>query len=414
MSIELSLLKQFCNDKDIESTHYGYISALDNIERELKLLFSLVHRYYDEFNKISISKDELLSYYDLKYPRAKDRELHLDLITELFDSNISSDLMKAHLDHLIEKHHATKVINKLLPVMEGDKYDILNTISVDIDKFVDVLHNPPDSFTVPLPCELSVEELVEQEIEDTGLKWHLEDLTDIIGGLRKQTLGLIYAFVDSGKTSFAMAACANFASQLKDTEDTICYCGNEESAQRLRLRLVQAFTNWTRSQIKQNGSGAEEIAIEKGIDRVKVFDSITTDTQLEYVIKEYKPHVLFIDQAPAVEIKTKRQQEGVAYLETLFKWYRKLATIHKVGIIGIAQAVGDAEDSKYLKLSDIYGARVAIQGALDWACGIGRLVNNPIDDDLRYLNIPKNKLYEGNNGKITCHFNHYNCEWEVN
>jgi hypothetical protein len=220
--------------------------------------------------------------------------------------------------------------------------------------------------------------------------------------------------VDAGKTSFAMAACANFARQLADTEDFVCYCGNEEAAGRLRLRLVQAFTHWTRAQIRANGKRAEKIAQEGGIHRVKIFDGITSGQQIEYILREYKPHVMVVDQAPAVEVEGFGKQEGVTRLETLFRWYRKISNTYDVGLIGIAQGGGDAEDTKYLKLSDIYGARVAIQGALDWACGIGRRVDNPVDDDLRYIHIPKNKLHDGDGGRFPVHFNHYLCEWEVN
>ena len=414
MSVELSLIKLFCDNREAEATNYGYLDSLDNMERELKLLFALVHSYYKEFEKDSISHKELLAYYDLKYPKAKERDMHLDLLSEAFSSAITPDLMKAHLDQLIEKHKATKIINKLIPVMEGDKYEVLASVRADVDEFVDLLHNPPDALVVPVPCELTVEELIKQEIDDAGLRWHLDELTDIIGGCRKKTLGLIYAFVDSGKTSFAMASCANFARQLAETEDIICYCGNEESAARLRLRLVQAFCGWTRKQVKERGKRAEAMAQEGGISNVKIFDGITTTTQIEYILGAYHPHILYVDQATAVELEGKRKEEGVVKLESLFRWFRKVGGIHDVGIIGVAQGTGEAEDTKYLKLSDIYGSRVSIQGALDWACGIGRKINNQIDDDLRYLNIPKNKLHDGDGGRITCHFNKYICNWEVN
>jgi hypothetical protein len=414
MSVELSLLKLFCNDRKAEAENHGYLNTLDNLERELKLLFNLVHSYYKEYEKGSIEHKELLSYYDLKYPRAKERDMHLDLIKEAFASPITEKLMKDHLDQLIEKHNATKIINKLLPVMEGEKYGVLANIGTDIDNYVSTMHSPPDSLVVPVPCELSVEELVTQEIDDGGLRWHLDELTEIIGGCRKKTLGLIYAFVDSGKTSFTMASVVAFARQLVETEDTICYCGNEESAARLRLRLVQAFTNWTRRQVKEKAKRAEKIAQEGGMNNVKIFDSITSTTQIEYILGQYKPHIMYVDQATAVEVEGKNKEEGVTRLESLFRWFRKAGNIHDVGLVLVAQATGEAEDTKYLKLSDIYGSRVSIQSALDWACGIGRKINNPIDDDLRYLNVPKNKLHDGDGGRIPVHFNKYQCLWEVN
>ena len=414
MSVELSMLKHFCDSREVETIHHAYLETLDNMEREIRMLFELVHKYYQEFDKDSITYEELMGYYALKYPQAKNKEMHVDLIAQTFKSNLSTDLMRAHLDQLLERHHATKVINKLLPVMEGDKYGILDSVRTDVDNFVDLLHNPPDKLVVPVPCELSVDELINQEINDEGLPWHLKELQDIIGGVRRKTLGLIYAFVDSGKTSFALAAAARFARYLSETEDIVCYCGNEEAAGRLRLRLVQAITNWTRAQIKKKGKEAERIAQDAGIQRIKLFDSITTTEQLEYIAREYHPHVMVIDQATGIDTPGKKNREGVEKLEVLFPWYRKFATTNNLGLIGVAQGTGEAEDTKWLKLSDIYGARVAIQAALDWACGIGRKVNNPVDEELRYIHIPKNKLADGDEGKITAHFDKYRCHWEVN
>lgn len=413
MSVELSLLKLFCDSREAEAANHGYLSVIDNLERELSLLFNLVHTYYKEYDTDSISKEELLSFYELKYPRAKERDMHLGLVAEAFTSNVTPSLMKSHLDQLLEKHRTTKIINKLLPVMEGDKYGVLDTIRADVDEYVGLMHSPPDALSVPIPCELTVTQLIEQEIDDSGLSWHLNEITDIIGGARKKTLGLIYAFVDSGKTSFAMASCAHFAKQLAETSDTICYCGNEESAARLRLRLVQTMCQWTRKQVKERGQRAEARAQEGGINNVKIFDNITTTSQIEYVLGQYKPHIIYIDQATKIEHEGKHE-EGVQKLESVFRWLRKAGNIHDTCAIGIAQAIGEAENTKYLKLSDIYGSRVSIQGALDWACGIGRKVNNPIDDALRYLNIPKNKLNDGDSGRMAVHFDHYINHWEVN
>jgi hypothetical protein len=227
MSVELSLLKLFCDDRFVESQTKVYLASLSNLERELKLLFNLVSNYYKDYEAKSITQEELTTYYSLKYPNAKEREMHLDLIKEAFASKVTMELLRSHIDQLIEKHKATKMVNKLLPVMEGEKYGVLDTLRTDIDDYTALLHNPPDSVVVPVPCELSVEELIAQEIDDGGLRWHLDELTNIIGGCRKKTLGLIYAFVDTGKTSFSMAAVVAFAKQLVGTEDVIAYCGNE-------------------------------------------------------------------------------------------------------------------------------------------------------------------------------------------
>jgi len=410
MSVELSIMKLFCDSREIESTHFGYIKAVANMEKEIKLLFNLIDSYYKDYENGNITKDDLISYYEIKYPKAKERNMHLDLISSAFTLDVNPDLVKISLDQLVEKHTVTTIVNKLIPVMEGEKYGVLESIRGDIDSFIDLLYNPPDSLVVPEPCRMTTQELIEQEIMDDGIPWHIRSVTNIVNGIRRKTLGLIYAFVDSGKTSFAFGACAAFAKFLTDDQN-ICYAGNEEDAPRMRLRFIQALLNKTRGQIACDGDEADRMAIERGLNRVNIFDSITTGEQLQYIIKEYQPTILFIDQATDIEIQTGRKREGVDYLKALFKWYRRLANKHDCAIVGVSQGVGLAENTQWLKLSDIYGSRVAIQGALDYAIGIGRKVDDPVSEDLRFINIPKNKLHDGEGGKFIVNFHRQTCLW---
>lgn len=411
MAGTLSLLRYFADSRDNETANHGYIESIDNIDREAKTLFNLVHTYYAETDAPSASLEDLLTYYDINYPRAKERDLHVDMLQEAFSVEVNDDLMKQVLDQYIEQHTATSIINKLIPVMEGDTYGIVSTIREDVDGFIELLNNPPDKLVVPEPCELSIAELVASEIDDEGLPWHLPELTKIIGGLRTKTLGLIYAYVDSGKTSFGLGSAANFARQLGEDE-IICYCGNEEAAERLKLRGVQTLINWTRSDIKKDPVEADRLATEAGLGRIKFFDQVTTGDQIEQIVRDYRPKILYIDQSTDVDVATVRKSDGVEYQKQLFKYYRRMANKWDCAIIGVSQGVGDAENKKFLKLSDIYGSRVAIQGALDYAIGIGRKTDDPTLEETRYIHVPKNKLHDGDGGRFTCHFDRIRARWE--
>lgn len=407
----LSLLHHFANSRETEQQNYGYIETIDNIDREARLLFNLVHEYYAQTDKDSASMDDLLTFYDINYPKAKNRELHVTLLQEAMSVDVNNELMSQVLDQYIEQHAATKIINKLVPVMEGEQYGILGDIRTDIDSYIDLLSNPPDKLVVPEPCDLSVSELVASEIEDEGLPWHLPELTKIVGGIRSKTLGLIYAYVDSGKTTFSLASAANFAKQLKEGE-IICYAGNEEAAERLKLRGVQALINWTRTDIRNDPGRATELAEEAGLSRIKFFDQVSSGSQIEQIIRDYKPKILYVDQSTDVDVATVRKSDGVEYQKQLFKWYRRMANKWDCAIIGVSQGVGDAENKKFLKLSDIYGSRVAIQGALDYAIGIGRKTDDPTLEETRYIHVPKNKLHDGDGGRFTVHFDRIRARWE--
>jgi hypothetical protein len=95
ISVELSILNLFCKDREVETINYGYIKTLPNLEKELNTLFKLVHAYYKEHDKVdAVNKDELFNFYEIKFPKARDRDLHVELINRAYDIEIQPDLVK--------------------------------------------------------------------------------------------------------------------------------------------------------------------------------------------------------------------------------------------------------------------------------------------------------------------------------
>jgi len=707
-------------------SHHLYVKQISNLEKEMKTLFGLVHRYYEEYDADHITIDELKHYYDMMFPRATDANLYQDLISAAFNKEVNETMCKNLLDRLLEKHYAAEMMDKILPVIEGERSCQLHELSPIIEEYKSLLLNPPEEMTVPEPFEMDLDELVQQEIVDGGYDWPLQDLTNAIGGVRRKTNGLIYAYVDcyddktevltrtgwkpfckleygeriaqyntdktitfvepieyykkkyigkmcwfhdtigryeqmvtpthriiyrrnnilkeqlardvkpnqtqkydrcgyapgnarlswyerfliayqangtqwrkecdgskcghftirfsfskqrkikrfqtiinnlgfkykikirefknpkwnkqltfyvqipeqisktfnwidltrissewgkefikelslwdgtkqknyniidyssrikynvdivqaictlsgfvskyhvskgrlphhsdihrltirefeqasgtsiikeyvdyngyvycvkvpssylvvrrnnkpcisgnSGKTSFALASATHFASQMSD-DDIIAYCGNEEAAPRLYLRAVQAFTGLTRTEIVQDPNKAEKMAIKKGLRKLRFFEDIINGEQLEFILQEHKPTIIFIDQATNVDVNVGRKVEGVGYLEALFRWYRRIANRYNVGVVGVSQGAGDAGKKKKLELEDIYGSRVAIQASLDYAIGIGR-TDQAGYEDVRYFNVPKNKLKDGDPVYFSANFYRQRCRYE--
>jgi len=126
-----------------------------------------------------------------------------------------------------------------------------------------------------------------------------------------------------------------------------------------------------------------------------------------YLLEEHRPRIMYVDQA--VKVEAEKTDKEVKAIQKIFNAYRELAKAYDTTIIGVAQGRGECEDKKYLDLSDIYGSRVAIQGELDWALGIGRVLDAAYADQ-RYINIPKNKF--GDNDKFVTNFDKHMCVWE--
>jgi hypothetical protein len=331
----------------------------------------------------------------------------------MFEAEVSTSIMMDLVEQVVEIHHANEMLQELIPVIDGSKFGVVPGLRANIESFESLMKNPPKESKGLEPCSQTVAELVAQEINDPGVPWHLDSLNSIIGGLRRKTLGCIFAFVDSGKTSFGLSACASFARHLKDTSETIVYAGNEESASRLSLRLTQAMLNVTRRDLMERPDELDEARRELGYTRVKVLDSVSHGSQLLKILDEWRPRILIIDQGTKVTLDVRSKAKEIEALQNLFNFYREKAKEYDTSIVCLAQGVGEAENRKWLKLSDIYGSRVAIQGELDYAIGIGRLLDNKYDENFRYLNIPKNKLMEGETGKFNTLFTKEICKWEA-
>jgi KaiC/GvpD/RAD55 family RecA-like ATPase len=376
----------------------------------VRLLFRLVHDYYERYPTAkSVSSEELKAFYDFQYPSAQEKDFHISLINEAFSLDVRPELAQDMLEHMVERHFASGLVSKLLPVVEGSKYGVVPELYTDVEEYHSLMANPPVKEGILTPNTMSVAELIAEELAEEGLDWHIPALTNTIGKVRRKTLGLIYAFVDSGKTSFALSAASAFAKQLSTTEECIVYAGNEEGASRVNFRFTQALLNITKTQFKADPVQTERERQEKGWSRVRIFDSVSRVSHVRKLLEEYRPLIMFIDQATKVDAET--QDKEVTAIRKLFNQYRELAKMYDCAIIGVTQGVGDAENKKWLKLSDIYGSRVAIQGELDYAIGIGRIVDDPAKEHTRFINVPKNKLHDGEGAKIITTFIKDRCLW---
>lgn len=409
MSNELQILAAFCKDREMYELYFEYMSGVKNLEREIKMMLSIVHHYYTEFKEDSISRENFMTYYELMYPGQRDRDLHLDLIHQIYLLKVNKDLITKILENIIERHVSSRILNKLIPIVEGTDNGKLVEVYQDIEEYIRKLKNPPKALLKLQPCKMSIAELIDTEINYEGLHWHLPVLDDLIGRAKRKKLGLVYAFVDSGKSSFCIAACVNFARQLIDKEDQcIVYAGNEEGAPGLSLRMTQCMLGITKDQLLADPDKAEKDRTANGFHQIHLYDSVYTLNDVVYLLEEHRPRVMFVDQA--VKVEGDSTDKEMKAIQKLFNAYREMAKTYDTTIIGVAQGRGECEDKKYLNLSDIYGSRVAIQGELDWAIGIGRVVSDPVYENQRYINIPKNK--EGENAKFVTTFDRHLCVWK--
>jgi hypothetical protein len=411
MSNSLSILKLFTEQRAL-AEQYGVFLRRDDGDAGISVLARCVQEYYSKYPDHNfIGEDEFVAFYNLLYPNNRERNLHVELISRLYKLDVSTDIMTDLLEQDMEFHHSKIIVNKLLPVLEGKKYDVLPYIQKDLDEFINRMKNPPKS-TALEPITLLPSELVANKANLEGASWNLETMTSILGPLTLGTLGLVFAYVDGGKTSFALSCLKSFADYYKDTSETLVYACNEESGIRVSERLTSAFTGKSYWELAQQYEGRmdklnEELA-EMGWHRIKIVDGINHITQVRRVLDEWGPVCMFIDQG--TKVATDFNTDGIKETRLLYNAFRDFGNEYNCAITAVEQAVGDAEDKQWLTLADIYGSRVAIQGELDYAIGIGKKLEKG-RENFRYINISKNKLLDGVTSAFTTYFDKERCVW---
>lgn len=407
MAVELSLVKCFCDSRESWQRYDPYIRNLKNMDRDIRLLFTAVRGYYDKYDKDTISHDDFKTFYEYSNPTGKNKQFQMELIDTLFQMDINTDLAEDMFEKLMERHEANRIVNQLIPVVEGTKWGMLSDIKTQIEEFERRMKHPPQDLMSLEPSRTNIQELIALEINPKGLSWPLHTLNEAIGVLRRKTFGVEFAYSDTGKTSFATKCVAHWARQLKP-EERIVYAGNEEAARRTELRITQALTGWTADQIASDGFGAEKLRNERGWDKIFIYDGVTSTDYLRALAEEYMPHVMVSDQFTKVDIKLPSNASDIKILEKLSNWFREFAKEYDLAMMGLTQGRGETAGKKFLTLSDIYNSRVAVQGELDWAIGIGSTEEQG-KEMVRYFSIPKNKF--GDHTKFQTMFNHLNNSW---
>jgi hypothetical protein len=398
---ELVLIKVFLNKQEYLK-YYKYTSSI-NTEPEIKVIFDLISKYYDEYPEAEqISLDELKTYFFMQYPLYKDRDSYTVIFNNLISLEVNNpDLVIRSLKNLIERYYASEIIESLTSVLSGTEYGVLQ----HIDKKLDEFHNTVlDTEEQQSPfVESSLAELLTEEVLSDGLRWRLKCLNDDIGDLRGGNLGHVYARPDTGKTSFFSDQITYFASQLVG-DQIIAWFNNEERGTKVKLRLYSSMLNKTKEEIAADPQAAEQEFIEKGGDKIKIYDSaIINMYDIENILREYNVRVLVIDQGDKVKFRGDKELAGHERLKILYGMFRELAKEYCCDIITAGQASANAEGLQYLQLDMMDNSKTGKPGELDYAIAIGF---SPEEgrETLRYIHVAKNKMKNGVHGKYIVRF----------
>lgn len=311
-----------------------------------------------------------------KYPDYK------DLILQIENSNIGSDVLKDAIQTLVERHHAYQLALISIDVSEGRKP--LSSILDYYGKLEDKEKIEDVKFVTD-----NLEELYEETVHKPGLRWRLKALNKMLGSLRKGDFGFIFARPETGKTTFLASEVTFMAGQLKDSDGPVLWCNNEEQGGKVKVRTYQAALGCDLSKLYSDRKRATEYYTKFTKNKINILDSASINKrQIESICKEIKPSLIIFDQID--KIKGFDSDREDLRLGSIYIWARELAKTY-CPVIGVCQADVSGEGKKWLDMGNVANAKTSKQAEADWILGIGTVHDIGLEF-IRYLHLSKNKL----------------------
>ena len=369
---------------DLYKQYSRYIRISPEL-RELKLLYHTLALLHEKYPDVDKSIDDLEAMVSMAYPNMRQPEK--DAIHELLQNTrqleVSEELVHDLVRKVQERANAATLALKALDVAEGryDYSELKNIIKSfetnsdeDLDDFAGYLVTD-DLFT-----------LESSSIRGPGLRWRLDCLNRSLGPLRPGDFGFVFARPESGKTTFLADQCTFMAGQA---EKPVVWFNNEEQGEKVRLRTYQAALGITQDEIWANKQENLDKYRELTKGQLYIYDDANIHrNDVERIIERYDPTLLVFDQID--KIKGFNADRPDLVLGRIYQWARELAKSQR-SIIGICQAGGTGEGVRWLTMAHVAEAHTSKQAEADWILGIGRS-NETSTEDIRYLNISKNKL----------------------
>jgi hypothetical protein len=236
--------------------------------------------------------------------------------------------------------------------------------------------------------DTSVSELLNGAQDYTKYFWPIDELNSMLGPISKGDFIIVAGRPDSGKTTILSNAVLHFASQLLDNQ-CILWCNNEEGADRVKTRQLQAALGWTNDELLRDKEATQTAAEKTGFSKIKLMDNSSMSIHdIEAHIEACNPSIIIIDQIWKVSGFEKESENLADRYGKLAQYVRGLAK--KYGpVIGASQLDATAEGVKYPTMGSLYNSKTSVQGESDAIVTIGHVQG---EEDIRYLRAPKNKL----------------------
>jgi len=383
--IEKQIIKLLLN-KSFYTKYKGQISR-NVFQGNFGSLFDTIQKAHEKYNK-DINIDELYSLHTAVFNPALTRaakeqfsEMLQDIRETQEPSNeIADDIVKI----LGERDVAQRIAVEATEIFNGKPADF------------NIITRLVEEHKKGLPTERldavtnDIGELIEELNVTSKWKFNLMRLKENIGGVGPGNLMIAFARPETGKTAFWVSLVAGpngFAEQGAKVHAFI----NEEPAVRTQMRAISCFTGLNKEQVTNDISTAH-MEWSKIKNNIKMIDTVDWTMQdVDSHCEKHKPDIIIIDQLDKVNISGTFARTDEK-LRAIYTSAREIAKRRECVVIAISQASADAHNRDHISFDMMENSKTGKAAEADLIIGIGNRSSNDPTNNMRILNVSKNKI----------------------
>ena len=343
-----------------------------------------------------LSKDELQAYFDSKHAALPDSTRlryweHFETLKDNVGTN--TDLQERVITDLWIRYRARIISEKAIQIMLGKSKEVGELVKL-VESTAQGAINDKTTYT---EVDKGLGELLDEITLEPDFPFNWKPLSNYVPGLDRGHFGIIFARPETGKTTFISFLAKKFLEQGL----TVAIWGNEEPAERTKLRTIQSHFKATRKELEENREYYVQEWNNTYDGTLRVFRCVgTTIQEIDDWCKINKPDVVFIDQMDKVRVDGKFNR-GDEKLKEIYLQGREIAKRHKCLVWAVSQASAEGAGMVNLEYTYLDNSKTGKAGEADLIIGIGK--SNDVNESNieRHLCVSKNKQ-NGWHGTIHC------------
>lgn len=366
--------------------------------REIGDIYDIIVEAHAQY-QTDLEVDWIRKLYRTSNPSATSaRRLNIMSILDDVDNedDVPDNVAKDILRRMYESSVAKQVADKALDWYNGDT-EAATSIRSILDTY---------SENAPLAQEeefqevtLGLQELIEQNSTEHLYPFRLPTLREECYGLGPGNFALVFARPETGKTAWT---CYQNGGYLQHGL-SVAHFMNEEPASKVKLRTICSTIEWTEAQIRANVDEAIQLFAPYN-EKFHMIDCVGMSIEkVDAWVAKHKPDVVVLDSLDKFTVQGNYSRPDEK-LGAIYAYAREIAKRHKCLVWGVSQCSADGEGLMTITYDMMAGSKTAKAGEADFIMGIGRraLVGNSDSENLRQINVSKNKVGDCWHGHIMC------------